>query len=180
MAATDTAVARRYAQAILELAVAHNNLDQWRGDLQTMSDIWRSTPVAVQLDDPKRGRSRRMEEARGLLQGRVNPLAVNLALLLVRRGRAGLVPVIARQFERIERDREGRVTAQVTSAIALTDAQRANLRDQLGRRSGKTVDLDERVDPSIMGGLVVRIGDELIDASIAGRLRRIQAQLTSS
>ena len=180
MAATDTAVARRYAQAILELAVAHNNLDQWRGDLQTMSDIWRSTPVAVQLDDPKRGRSRRMEEARGLLQGRVNPLAVNLALLLVRRGRAGLVPVIARQFERIERDREGRVTAQVTSAIALTDAQRANLRDQLGQRSGKTVDLDERVDPSIMGGLVVRIGDELIDASIAGRLRRIQAQLTSS
>ncbi len=178
MAATDTAVARRYAQAILELAVAHNNLDQWRGDLQTMSDIWRSTPVAVQLDDPKRGRSRRMEEARGLLQGRVNPLAVNLALLLVRRGRAGLVPVIARQFERIERDREGRVTAQVTSAIALTDAQRANLRDQLGQRSGKTVDLDERVDPSIMGGLVVRIGDELIDASIAGRLRRIQAQLT--
>jgi len=178
MAATDTAVARRYAQAILELAVAHNNLDQWRGDLRTMSDIWRSTPVAVQLDDPKRGRSRRMEEARGLLQGRVNPLAVNLALLLVRRGRAGLVPVIARQFERIERDREGRVTAQVTSAIALTDAQRANLRDQLGRRSGKTVDLDERVDPSIMGGMVVRIGDELIDASIAGRLRRIQAQLT--
>ena len=180
MAATDTAVARRYAQAILELAVAHNNFDQWRGDLQTLSEVWRSTPVASQLDDPKRGRSRRMEDARGLVQGRVNPLAVNLVLLLVQRGRAALVPAIARQFERIERDREGRVTARVTSAIALTDEQRTNLRDQLGRRSAKTVDLEEKVDPSIMGGLVVRIGDELIDASIAGRLRRIQAQLIGS
>lgn len=180
MAATDTIVARRYAQAILELAVAHDNVDQWHDDLQTLSDVWRSTPVAVQLDDPKRGRSRRMEDARGLVQGRVNPLAVNLVLLLVQRGRAALVPVIARQFERIERDREGRVTARVTSAIALTDEQRANLRDQLGRRSGKTVDLEEKVDPSIMGGLVVRVGDELIDASIAERLRRIQAQLIGS
>ena len=177
MAATDTVVARRYAQAILALAVEHNNLDQWRSDLQTMSDVWRSTPIGVQLDDPKRGRSRRMEEARGVLQGRVNPRAVNLALLLVQRGRAFLVPAIVRQFERIERDREGRVTAQVTSAIALTDEQRANLHEQLGRRTGKTIDLDERIDASIMGGLVVRVGDELIDASIASRLRRIQAQL---
>ncbi len=177
MAATDTVVARRYAQAILELAVEHNNFDQWRGDLQTLSDVWRSTPVAVQLDDPKRGRSRRMEDARGLVQGRVNPLAVNLVLLLVQRGRAALVPAIAWQFERIERDREGRVTARVTSAIVLTDEQRANLRDQLGRRTGKIVDLEEKVDPAIMGGLVVRVGDELIDASIAERLRRIQAQL---
>ncbi len=177
MAANDSVVARRYAQAIQEIALERDNIDQWRADLRTITEVWRTTPVAVQLDDPKRGRGRRMEEARGLLQGRVNPLAVNLVLLLVQRGRAGLAPVIARQFERIEREREGRVTAQVTSAIPLTDPQKAGLRDQLGRRTGKIVDLEERVDPSIIGGLIVRVGDELIDASIAGRLRRIQAQL---
>jgi len=177
MAANDSVVARRYAQAIQELALQHNNLDQWRADLQTLAGVWGETPVALQLDDPTRGPPRRMEEARSLLQGRVNPLAVNLVLLLVQHGRAGLVPVIARQFERIEREREGRVTAQVTSAIPLTDAQRASLREQLSRRTGKTVDLEDRVDPTIMGGLVVRVGDELIDASIAGRLRGIQSQL---
>lgn len=177
MAASDTAVARRYAQAIVELAAEHNNLDQWRADLGTLTEIWRQTPIALQLDDPKRGRARRMEEARNLLQNRVNPLALNMVLLLVERGRAGLVTAIARAFERIERDRAGRVTAQVTSAIALTERQQAGLREQLGRRTGKTVDLEARVDPSILGGLVVRVGDELIDASIAGRLRRIEAQL---
>jgi len=177
MAANDTVVARRYARAVLALGLDHNNLDQWRTDLGTLASVWGETPVALQLDDPKRGRSRRMEEARALLQGRVNPLAVNLVLLLVQRGRAGLVPIIAQQFERIERDREGRVTARVTSAIPLTDEQRVRLREQLGARTGKTVDLTEQVDSSIMGGLIVRVGDELIDASIAGRLRRIQTQL---
>ncbi|HKC75186.1 MAG TPA: ATP synthase F1 subunit delta, partial [Chloroflexota bacterium] len=67
----------------------------------------------------------------------------------------------------------------VTSAIPLTDAQRARLREQLGRRTDRTVDLVETVDEAIMGGLIVRVGDELIDASIAGRLHRIEAQLSS-
>lgn len=178
MAANSSLVARRYAQAALELALEHNNLEEWRADMATLAETWAQTRIALRLDDPKLGRTRRMEEARRLLQGHVNPLALNMVLLLVERGRTGMVPRIAEAFERLERERERRATAHVTSAIPLTDAQRENLRAGLSRRTEKTVDLTETVDPSIIGGLIVRIGDELIDASVAGRLRRIEAMVS--
>lgn len=178
MAATSSLVARRYALAALDLAVENNNLAQWRADLATLAQVWAQTRIAARLDDPKLGRSRRMGEARTLLEGKVHPLALNLVLLLIERGRAGLVPAIAAAFERIEREREGRVSAHVTSAIPLSEAQRQSLREQLGRRTGRSVDLTEAVDPSILGGLIVRVGDELIDASIVARLRRLEAQVT--
>jgi F-type H+-transporting ATPase subunit delta len=172
-------VARRYAQAALELALAHNNLEQWQADLAALAQVWEQTRIAARLDDPKLGRTRRLEEARTALQGHINPLALNLVLVLVERGRASLLPQIAAAFERLERERERRVTAYVTSALPLTDAQRARLREQLERRTGQTVELEENVDPTIIGGLIVRVGDELIDASVAGRLHRIEAQLSS-
>ena len=103
------------------------------------------------LDDPKMGQSRRTDEARKRLADHVSPLALNLVLLLIKKGRAGLVPRIADAFERLENDRSARITAEVTSAIPLTAAQRAGLTVQLGRRTGKTVSLDERVDPRILG-----------------------------
>jgi F-type H+-transporting ATPase subunit delta len=71
------------------------------------------------------------------------------------------------------------VTAHVISAIPLTDVQQQRLVQQLSRRTDRTVDLEMWVDPSIIGGLIVRVGDQLIDASVAGRLRRIEAQLSS-
>lgn len=179
MAANNSLVARRYAQAVLELAQEQQSLDQWRGDLAALAEVWKDPRVAARMDDPKLGRTRRMQQTRDLLGGRIGPLALNMVLLLVQRGRTDLVPLIAAAFERLERERDRRETAFVTSAIALSEAQRASLRESLGRRTNKTVDLAERVDPTIMGGLIVRIGDELIDASVAGRLRQIEAQLSS-
>ncbi len=175
MAANNSLVARRYAQAAIELAVEHNNMAEWRADMATLAATWAQTRIALLLDDPKLGRTRRMDEARKLLQGHVNPLALNMVLLLVERGRANLVPLIAAAFERIEDERERRVTAHVTAAMALTEAQRADLSAALGRRTGREVELDVTVDPSIIGGFIVRVGDELIDASVAARLRRIEA-----
>lgn len=179
MAANNSLVARRYAQAVLELALEGNNLAEWQRDLEALAQVWGETRISARLDDPKLGRTRRMEEARAALQGRINPLALNLVLLLVDRGRAGLIPQIAAAFDRLERERERRVTAHVISAIPLTDVQQQRLIQQLSRRTDRTVDLEMRVDPSIIGGLIVRVGDQLIDASVAGRLRRIEAQLSS-
>jgi F-type H+-transporting ATPase subunit delta len=176
--ANSSLVARRYAQAALELALQHNNLDEWRRDMATLVAIWEQSRIALRLNDPKLGRARRVQEARELLKGRINSLALNLVLLLVERGRAALVPQVAQAFERLERERERRATAYVISALPLTDVQRKNLQSALSLRTELTIDLAETVDPAIIGGLIVRIGDELIDASVAGRLRRIEAQLS--
>ncbi len=176
---TDIMVARRYAQASLELAVEQGAVEQWQQDFATLTRVWRETPLALRLADPKVGQSRRMGEARDVLSNRVSPLVLNLVLLLVQRGRARLVPRVADAFERLERDRSGRVSGYVISALPLTEEQRQSLTRQLGKRTGRTVELEERVDPSILGGLIVRVGDELIDASVVGRLRRIEAELSS-
>ncbi len=176
---TDIMVARRYAQASLELAVEQGAVEQWQQDFATLTQVWKETPIALRLDDPKVGKSRRMDEARNLLGNRISPLMLNLVLLLIQRGRARLAPRVADAFERLERDRSGRVSGYVISALPLTEEQRVSLRQQLGKRTGRTVELEERVDPSILGGLIVRVGDELIDASVVGRLRRIEAELSS-
>jgi len=176
---TDIMVARRYAQASLALAVEQNAVEQWQQDFATLTQVWKETPIALRLDDPKVGQSRRMDEARNLLGNRVSPLVLNLVLLLVQRGRVRLTPRVADAFERLERDRSGRVSGYVISALPLTEEQRVSLKQQLGKRTGRTVELEERVDPSILGGLIVRVGDELIDASVVGRLRRIEAELSS-
>ena len=170
-------MARRYAQAVLELAMKDDNLAQWRADLNALAEVWSQTRMGAILDDPQLGRTRRILEARTALQGKVNPLALNMVLVLTERGRAALVPDIAIAFERLERERERRTSAFVISAIPLTDNQRRDLRAQLSRRTGLTVDMEESVDQSIIGGLIVRVGDELIDASVAGRLRRIEAHM---
>ena len=141
-------------------------------------NVWAAAPLLAIEPRMRQEKDRRLEDARTILQGRVNPLALNMVLVLIDHNRTGLVPQIADAFERLERERERRVTAYVTSALPLTDAQRASQREQLGRRTDCTVDLVENVDESIMGGLIVRVGDELIDASIAGRLHRIEAQLS--
>lgn len=179
MDATDLLSARRYAQAVQEIAVEAGTVETWSNDLNLLARIWKETRIVRTLDDPKVGQTRRMAEARQRLGAHVSPLALNLVLLLIKKGRAGLVPRIADAFERLENDRSARITAQVTSAIPLTDEQRASLVEQLGQRTGRTVMLDERVNEDILGGLIVRVGDELIDASVAGRLRRIEAQLRS-
>ena len=178
MAANNSLVARRYAQAALELAVEHDNVAEWHVDMATLAATWAQTRIALMLDDPKLGRTRRMDEARRLLEGHVNPLALNMVLLLAERGRANLVPLIASAFERIEDERARRAKAYVTAAIALTDTQRANLRETLGRRTGREVELVETVDSSIIGAFIVRVGDELIDASVAARLRRMEAMVS--
>lgn len=174
---TSISSSRRYAQAILDLAVQDDSLPAWQSDLSVLQQLWADPPTRAYFEDVHISRLKRIERARTVLNGRIGPLTLNLLLVLISRGRTVLVPFIVRQFEDLIRERDQAVVALVTSAQPLSEEQRTDLIAQLQVRTGKTVTLEELVDPEIIGGLVLRVGDQLMDLSIAGKLRRLREQV---
>lgn len=169
--------ARRYAQAALELALEHQELEIWRRDLDLLAQVWADADVRAYLEDVRIGKQARLDRARARLGSYLGSRPLNMLLLLIARGRTSLIPYIARQFADLERQRERTIVAQVTSAAPLTPEQEQALVAQLATSTGKDVQLQTAQDPTLLGGLVIRVGDQLLDLSVAGRLRRMREQV---
>ena len=177
--ATRGAASRRYAQAVFDLAKAKGTLDEWRADLGTLSSIFGGDQAISALEDPKLTHTAQSKLIDDVLdRQKVQPLAKNFVRLLAQRGRLSLFPRIVEVFGEMYNREKGIVIAEVTTAIPLDEAHRKRVADQLARITGKTVQLRTHTDPRILGGLVTRIGDELIDASVASRLAELAERLT--
>jgi F-type H+-transporting ATPase subunit delta len=108
------------------------------------------------------------------------PLALNLARLLVAKGRTGLAPQIAELFRIMVEESEGIVRAKATSAVPLADQERAAIEKRLAEVTGLRVVLETEVDPELMGGLLIQVGDRLVDASTRARLDALRENLVGA
>jgi F-type H+-transporting ATPase subunit delta len=177
--ATRGPAARRYAQAVLDIAKDNNTLDRWLNDLKVMSGVFGAPNVVATLEDPKLTEADQKQVVGQLLQkGLVDDLAVNLLMLLLRRHRLASLPRILEIYQELYNKEKGVIVADVTSAVPLDDAHKQRVADQLSKITGKTIELRVHHDPRILGGLITRIGDELIDASVATRLAELSERLT--
>ena len=171
------AVARRYARAIFELAVEHGqSIDDWLADLRVIASVLGDVSIRATLTEP--GMS--FDAKRSLIDSAIaqfEPLRRNLVYTLVSRGRIDLVDAIVREFQAIVHEHYGIVEATVTTAVPVSDDEAAHIAERLGQIVGKRIILDRVVDPSIIGGVVARIGDRLINGSIAGQLAALRQQL---
>jgi F-type H+-transporting ATPase subunit delta len=174
------AAARRYAQAIFEIARDTNTLDKWLSDLKTLNRIFGNDNAVDTLDDPKlTGDNQRTIMAEHLPKGTVSDLAENMLKLLVQRDRLSLLPRIVQLFQEMYNKEKGIVIAHVTTAVPLDEAHKRSVAEQISRMAGgKQVELRLTEDPRILGGIITRIGDELIDASVASRLADLQERLS--
>ncbi len=111
--------------------------------------------------------------------GRIHGTLLNFLKVLCRRGRIGSLRAIQVSANEMRDEQLGRVRATVTSAFALTDAQREQVRSQLGRSLGKQVVLVERVDASLLGGIVIRVGDQVYDGSVQGKISSVRSAVSS-
>lgn len=177
--ARPTTAARRYAEAAFELASRDNTHDKWAGDLDLIADVVAEPRVLAVLDNPAIPSEKRQELATKVLEGRVSRPALNLARLLVDRGRAELAPGIAAEFRRLLNRSRGVVEAEVTSAAPLSSAETDALKQRIEAMAGTRVDLQTRVDERLIGGLTVKVAGRLLDASVRGRLERLRSQLVA-
>ena len=178
MARRDSA-ARRYAEAAFEVGTRDDSLATWRSELDLAAARLGDERAMSALSNPAIPLDQRSVALGALLEGVASGPVQNLIQLLLRRGRIEELPRVAAEFRRLDDRRQGLTHASVVSAAALTDEELAALTSRLESTTGGRVALQTSVDPSLLGGLVVRVGDRLIDGSVRGRLERLRNQLTS-
>ena len=170
-------VARRYAAAIYDLAVEQGTLDRWLADVRVLSEYLGNRRLAFILSEPNIAFERKEQIIRDLLGAKVQPEALNVALLLAERGLVDAAPRISQEFELRYNDYKNQVVATVTTARPLDDETRTHLTSDLATITGKRILLEEQVDPTILGGAIARVGDTLIDGSVRRRLALLRQQM---
>lgn len=176
MPVRSSAAARRYAQAAFEIARETDQLDGWQSDLESLAAAWEETDFAAALENPRIPLNTRMELLRRRL-GDVAPLVLNLACLLLIRGRLGLAGGIVQAYGILLDAHRGIERAEVTTAVPLEESEREGISRRLAETLGKEIRLTARVDPQIIGGLVARIGDRLLDGSTRNKLISLKKTL---
>jgi F-type H+-transporting ATPase subunit delta len=171
--------ARRYAEAAFQVALRDDTLETWRSELDAAAALVSDERALKVLANPAIPAEGRAEVVRQLLKGRISQPVENLIQLLLRRGRIEELPRVAAEFRRLDDDRQGIIRATATSAAPLTPDDVRVLTARLEQSTGGRIALDVQVDPSVLGGLVVRVGDRLIDGSVRGRLERLRNKLVS-
>jgi F-type H+-transporting ATPase subunit delta len=177
MARRDTA-ARRYAEAAFQVARESDGLDRWQADLAVLDETLAVPELRALIEHPAVAFADKERVLRRAVAG-VEAEPLNLVLLMIRRGRPGAIPAMRRHFEELVRRERGIAKAEIRSALPLDKEDRGELERTLASLAGREVELTELVDPSLIGGISVRIGDRLYDASIRSRLERLRARLTA-
>ena len=172
-----SSAAKRYAQAVFSLGKEQDSLDAWAEDLAMLSRIVADDQIAIYLTNPSVAAERRIEALETSLNTNVQPEARNLARMLIERNRTTLIPEIREMFDDQLRAERGIVVAQVTTAEPLSDAERDYIREKLETMTGKKVELELKVDPDIIGGIIIRIGDQVIDGSVRNKLEKMRSRL---
>ncbi len=171
--------ARRYSQAVFRIALDRKELNRWQSDLRKIASLANDAALfallenhEVSFDDKAKVLSERL--------GDINPLALKLVSLLVTKGKLGMIGDIADEYQRLVdnyRGIEGAEVAEVTTAIPLDDEDKLKLAQRLTSLVGKPVVLKPKVDSSLIGGLIIRVGDKLIDGSIRSKLLSLKRDL---
>lgn len=170
-------VAKRYAQAVFDMATESGTQDQWLADLITLVDAVSDRVGGEFLTSPNVSELDKRAVIGQLLPGDERRYARNLAVLLVQRRRFDVVPELLEVYRDLLLQAQGIAIANVTTAVDLTPAEREQIRTQLQQIVGKEIELRATTDPSLIGGLVARIGDRLIDASVTSQLQQMRASL---
>jgi len=173
------AYGRRYAQAVFSIAQERKEIDLWLDELGKIAAVSRDKGLAAVLASPKfpvDAKTKLLSEK----LGKISPLAFNLACLLVIKGSLDLAGNIVEEYEKLVNRYKGIEQAEVITAVPITDEDRGKLIKRLSALTGKKVLIKSRVDERLIGGIITRVGDKLIDGSVRNRLRSLKRDLEGS
>ncbi len=174
-------VAKRYARALFNAAVRTQAVDEVNEALQQLLDtLNKQPPLRTLLLNPLIPRERKQQMVQEAIGRQTHPLLASLLSVLVDKRRERLLPEVGREYVELRDEHLGILRVQATTAYPLDNNQEQALVRSLERRTSKTVVLQTQVDPSLIGGIVVRIGDTIIDGSVRGQLLRLRQYLLNA
>jgi F-type H+-transporting ATPase subunit delta len=175
---TKKANARRYAQAVFEIALEKKELERWQTDLQKVVAAVSDGDFLAALESPKI----KLETKAGFLKkrlGEVNSMVVNLMLLLVSRSAVNIIGEVAREYKNLLDEYRGVKAAEVITAVAIDEPEEKKLAEKLGELVKAKVEVTSQVNPDILGGMVIRIGGKLLDGSTRSKLAALKKELVT-
>jgi F-type H+-transporting ATPase subunit delta len=164
-----------YAEAVLAVALGEGQLNQVEGELFRFGQVFESSDeLRTTLSDQHLPVERRTQIVEDILEGKVSTATRSLVSMIVANGRAADLPAIIKQVTHRSASGRGEAVAEVRSAVALSDDQQNRLAEKLSATTGLQVTVRNVIDPSVVGGVVTTIGDDVLDGSVRTRLNRLR------
>jgi len=170
-------IARPYAEAVFRLAKQGNALQAWSDALNLIASIYGDPLMQAVMANPKVSSADMERMMLAICGERIDGVARNLIQLLVHNRRLSVVAEIREQFEQLKLEDEGKLDAKISSAFPMEDTQRDQVVNMLSARFKRKIDATVTVDPDLIGGVKVEVGDKVWDASVRGRLQSMAATL---
>jgi F-type H+-transporting ATPase subunit delta len=171
-------IASKYAEAILDLAAGSKSEEQLLDELKLIADVIAYDPeMTVIINHPSIDTAEKKRFLHSLFKGKISDLAENVIGLLADKRRLNLIPFIEGSYRELLNQRKNILSASLSCSEALADSAIANIKAQLAEHLGKNLELEVKVDPSLIGGVVLKMGDQVIDGSLKGQLRALEKTL---
>lgn len=173
----EAGAARRYAQALFNVTLQRGTVDEAAASIGEIAAAIDGTPLLLNTLHNPRMTSERKRALMTQIFGGAQAEVERLMLIMLENDRIGDLVGTAHEYSRLVDEHRGLADATVTSAVPLSEQQESALLEKLQQMSGRTIRLQSRIDENLLGGLVVRLGDKFIDASVATQLQGIREKL---
>lgn len=177
-----TKVAQRYVKSLLGLAVEQGVLEQVHQDMQLFSKTCEaSRPFVMMLRSPIVRHEKKREVLHALFENKVNKLTFSIIDIITKKNREPLLPAIASEFHNAYNDYKGIGKASVTTAVPLDEKAKSQIDEMVKKLSNRSqIELDQRLDESLIGGFVLNVGDRQIDASVKNKLKSLKVKFSEN
>ncbi len=177
----EAVVAKRYAKALFDVAVERDEVVRVEDELKQIVALIHDHPdFGKLLRYPNIDSARKFALLQELFHGKVSESIISLFHLLLKRGREAILDDLSQAYTRIANEAMGQANAVVYTAFALTDEEKKLIDEQFGKLTGKRIRSESVVDPGLLGGVKIRIGDRLYDGSLSGKLERMEKMMNQS
>jgi len=173
----NTTIARPYAKAVFEQAQQEGNMDMWSGLLKRLNHIVHDPQMRTVVNSPKVSHKQLLDLITSVCGDKLSASAANFIRILIKSNRLRVAGQISELFEQKRAEAEGRIEISVVSAYELDGDQSKRIAEAMAKRTGKKISVSSAIDKSLIGGMIIRAGDSVIDASLRGRLNKLRNEL---